>query len=73
MVMKKKGTFVDGHEREDVVDYRNKFLRRMVSLGFLNKDNAPTEEAKKALLADLDSPRTDLLDKTVIIFAKVER
>ena len=30
-----KGTFVDGHEREDVVEYRNKFIRRMVGLGFL--------------------------------------
>ena len=36
----------------------------MVSLGFLNKDNA----TEKALAADLDSPRTELLDKTVTIF-----
>ena len=41
VVSKKKGTFVDGHEREDVVEYRIKFLRRMVCLGFLNPDNAP--------------------------------
>ena len=33
-----------------------KFQRRMVSLAFLNNDNAPMEEAKKALPADLDSP-----------------
>ena len=33
VVTKKKGTFVNGHERDDVVEYRKKFLRRMVSLG----------------------------------------
>ena len=33
---KKKGTFVDGHERDDVVLYHETFLRRMVGLGFLN-------------------------------------
>ena len=27
VVMKKKGTFVDGHEYNDVVEYRKKFLR----------------------------------------------
>ena len=37
----KKSTFVDGHEREDVVEYRKKFLGRMVTLGFLNAANAP--------------------------------
>ena len=36
VVNKKKGTFVDGHERDDVVEYRKTFLRRMVALGFLN-------------------------------------
>lgn len=36
-------TFVDGHERENVVEYRTKFLR---NLGFLTED---TEEAKLAL------------------------
>ena len=46
-----------------IVD-NNKFLCRMVSFGFLNKDNA----TEKALAADLDSPQTELLDKTVTIF-----
>ena len=32
IVQKKKGTFVDDHEQDDVVKYCNKFLRRMVSL-----------------------------------------
>ena len=48
-VNQKKGTFVDGHEREDVVEYRKKFLRRMFILGFLNPSNAPTEEPKQVL------------------------
>ena len=43
-----KGTFVDGHERDNVVEYRKTFLRRMLALGFLNESNAPTEEAKKS-------------------------
>ena len=34
-IIAKKGNYVDGHEREDVVEYKNKFLRKMVSLGFL--------------------------------------
>jgi hypothetical protein len=33
----KKGTYVDGHERSDVVEYRQKFLRKMFSSGFLKK------------------------------------
>lgn len=65
----KKCTFVDGHEREDVVEYRNIFLRRMITLGFLHPRNAPTEEAKEVLQRmDLECSRPDLLDKTVIFF-----
>ena len=67
VVLKKKGTYVDGHEWEDVVEYRKKFLRKMVGLGFLSKDNAPTEDAKKALPADIPAP-TGNVDKTVVIF-----
>ncbi len=44
-----KGTYVDGDERSDVVEYRKKFLQKMVALGFLNKNNAPTPEAAAAL------------------------
>ena len=67
VVAKKKGTFVDGHECEDV-EYRKKFLRRMVSLGFLYASNAPTDKVKKALPADLDTPRPEVVEKTVILF-----
>ena len=48
--VKKKGTFVDGHERDDVVEYRSQFLRKMIGLGFLNHNNAPTDDAKTALV-----------------------
>ena len=41
VVRKKKGTYVDDHEHDDVVEYRKTFVRRMVSLGFLNESNAP--------------------------------
>jgi len=33
-----------------MVEYRFKFLRIMVGLGFLNQNNAPSEEAKEALV-----------------------
>ena len=39
VVAKKKGTFVDSHECEDVVEYRKNFLCKMVGLGFLSLDN----------------------------------
>ena len=68
VVTKKKGTFSDGHEREDVVQYRKSFLRKMVGLGFLNPTNAPTEEAKKALPNDLEPPPTEVIQKTILIF-----
>jgi len=67
-VNKKKGTFVDGHERDDVVEYCKTFLRRMVALGFLNRDNAPTDEARDALPADLEIPQLGVLAKTVVLF-----
>ena len=68
VITKKKGTFVYGHERDDVVEYRQKFLRRMVSLGFLNSNNAPSDEAKAALPADINTLSSDVIDKTVVSF-----
>ena len=64
----KKGTYVDGHERSDVVEYRSSFLRKMFTLGFLNKDNALTAEAEMCLPQDLESPSADQISKTVVIF-----
>ncbi len=68
VIVKKKGTFVDGHERADVVEYRSKFLRKMIGLGFLNSNHAPTEDAKTALnnYSNLESPAPiNIIDKTV--------
>ena len=68
VVASKKGAFVDGHERQDVVEYRKKFLRKMIALGFLNSLNAPTDQAKLALPHDLQCPSEEILSKTVIFF-----
>ena len=54
---------MDGHEREDFVEHRVKFLRKMVALGFLNKTNAPTEEAKNALPNDLECPSDEQIER----------
>ena len=35
-----KGVFIDGHERQDVVESRKLFLRKMTKLGFLHFTNA---------------------------------
>ena len=53
-----KGIFIHGHERCDVVDARKQFLRKMVKLGFLNINNAPTEDAAIVVggIDDIDPP-----------------
>ena len=40
----------------------------MVTLGFLNSDNAPTFDAAQALPRDLETPSVDVLNKTVVLF-----
>ena len=40
----------------------------MITLGFLNSNSAPTEEAKAALPTDLHSPSSEVIEKTVILF-----
>ena len=42
----RKGLFIDGHERTDVVKSCAIFLRKMVKIGFLHFLNAPTEQAR---------------------------
>ena len=64
----KKGTYVDGHERQDVTDYRAEFLRKMVALGFLNSENSPTPEAAHSLPKDIDIPPAEQIAKTIILF-----
>ena len=58
----KKGTYVDGHERSDVVEYRKKFLCRLCGVSKLIPD------AADSLPSDLDCPSDDQIAKTVVIF-----
>jgi len=58
----KKGIFIDGHERPDVVASRETFLRKMVKIGFLHFTNAPTE----AILANINAPILERRSKTVV-------
>ena len=62
----RKGSYVDGHERDDVVEYRKKFLQRMVALGFLKASNALKKSALQALPADLECPHNQSLTKLLL-------
>ena len=68
MLTVQKGIFIDGHECCDVVDARKLFLRKMVKLGFLNINNAPTEDAAMATPNDIDPPTDERRSKTVVFF-----
>ena len=68
VITPRKGIFIDGHERPDVVEARTAFLRRMVKLGFLSLTNAPTPEATKAIPTDIEPPTEDRRSKTVFFF-----
>ena len=63
----RKGIFIDGHERPDVIETRTLFLRKMIKLGFLHFTNAPTEDAMRAL-PDVDAPTNERRLKTVVLF-----
>ena len=61
-----KGVFIDGHERPDVVESREKFLRKMTECGFLRPDNAPTEEAAQALPTDVPHMTKEEGEKCIV-------
>ena len=63
----RKGIFIDGHERQDVIEARKLFLRKLTKIGFLHFTNAPTEDAMKAL-PDVDGPTNERRSKTVVFF-----
>ena len=65
---KKKGVYIDGHERDDVTEHRRKFLRQLVAGGFLTKDLAPSPEAKDAFPNDIEEPSLDRRNKNIFIF-----
>ena len=64
----KKGLYIDGYKREDVTEYRKKFIGKFIAHGFINDDNALSEEAAKSLPNDLECPPADVVKKTVVIF-----
>ena len=63
---KKKGIYIDGHEREDVIQHRKKFLHQMIASGFLLKDHALNDEAKEAFPSDLESPTPERRAKNIL-------
>ena len=65
---KKKGVYIDGHEGDDVVQHRRKFLRQMISSGFLTKDSAPSEETKEAFPDDIETQPLARREKNIFIF-----
>ena len=64
----RKGIFIGGHERDDVVESCKLFLHKMVKLRFLHFTNAPTEDAVRALPYDIDPPTNKKRSKTVVFF-----
>ena len=68
VITPRKGIFIDGHERADVVEARTRYLSRMLKLGFLHFTNAPTPEAIKAIPDDIEPPTADRRSKTVYFF-----
>ena len=63
-----KGMFFDGHERDDVVEYRGNFLRKMIEVGFLHPEQAPTPEAAAAFPPDVPLALAAERAKTVVFF-----
>ena len=61
-------TYVEGHERSDVVEYRIKYLWKMAAIGFLNQANATTEEAASYLPKDLEPFTQECIEKKVVLF-----
>ena len=68
VITPRKGIFIDGHERDDVVESRKMFLRRMVKIGFVHITNAPTDSSRAAIPTDLEPPTLDRCSKTVVFF-----
>ena len=64
----KKGTYVDGHERQNVVNIDKSSFADCVPLVFLNTANAPTPEAAQSLPEDLEHPSEEQIAKTIVIF-----
>ena len=61
-----KVVFINDHERQDVVESREKFLRNMTECGFLRADNARTEEAAQALPTDVPHTTKEEGEKCIV-------
>lgn len=64
----KKGSFFNGHERDDVVAERKSFLTKMAEIGFVHPGNAPTPEAARAFPTSVPLPSAEQRKKTVVLF-----
>jgi hypothetical protein len=49
-----------------VIEYHQFFSKKMVKIGFLHPDQAPTPEAARACPRDVSSPSTKTRNKTVV-------
>ena len=64
VVCKKKGTYVDGHKRDDIVEYRKTFFCVGWFLsGFLMKVARPPKRRRKLFRVKFMVPRMKLLKK----------
>ena len=63
-----KGMFFDGHERDDVSEYRGKFLKQMIQTGFLHPDDGPTPESQASFPHDVPLASAETREKTVFFF-----
>lgn len=68
VIDKKKGIYIDRHKRPDVVEYRKKFLRKMITCGMLTPSHASTDEAQLYFSEDIEAPRDEQVAKSVIIY-----
>ena len=64
----KKGAYFDGHEPDDVIEARHEFIKKMIEVGYLHPDQAPTPEAQRAFPATIPLPPMESREKTVVIF-----
>ena len=63
-----KGAYFDGHEREDVVKQREEFLKKMIEVGYIHPEQAPTPEAQRAFPNDAPLASSETREKAAVIF-----
>ena len=63
-----KGMYFDGHERDDVVEERVAYLKKMAEIGFLFPDQAATNTGALAFPKDIPLVSREIREKTVCFF-----